>query len=160
MGRMAENLVGQYFGELKVIRRAEDTKSRHPRWVCRCNCGRKCIVEGRNLKSGKTKSCGCMARGVKQNGSMNYDEMTTPSDSRSRLLHDESDPYQNLANAIVCVAADDYRNSLKKKNKKLKKELEEFFHSSWYKALTKLDGDTLLGLLRLDHRGELAAVSL
>ncbi len=91
---------------------------------------------------------------------MNYKEMTTPSESRVRLTYDRSDPYQSLANAIVCVAADDYRDSLKNKNKKLKKELEEFFHSSWYKALTKINGDTLLDLLRLDHRGELSTVSL
>jgi len=71
-----------------------------------------------------------------------------------------SDPYQNLANAIVAVAADDYRNALKDNNKKQIASLEKFFHSSWYKMLTNLNPDSLLDMLRREHSGELTAVHL
>ncbi len=40
-------------------------------------------------------------------GLMQRDAMQAPSVSLTRLRNDEEDPYQNLANAIVCVAADD-----------------------------------------------------
>ncbi len=31
-------------------------------WLCRCDCGVERIVAGNNLKSGNTKSCGCLNR--------------------------------------------------------------------------------------------------
>lgn len=32
------------------------------RWLCECECGNYVIVPGRNLREGKTKSCGCLRR--------------------------------------------------------------------------------------------------
>ncbi|GAB6905633.1 conserved hypothetical protein [Desulfosarcina cetonica] len=29
-------------------------------WLCRCRCGRLTVVNGANLTSGKTRSCGCL----------------------------------------------------------------------------------------------------
>lgn len=52
------NLVGERFGRLVVIDKAE-SKSRHTRWLCLCDCGNKCIVHGTSLKTGNTTSCGC-----------------------------------------------------------------------------------------------------
>jgi hypothetical protein len=34
-------------------------------WLCRCDCGGRVVVRGESLNSGNTTSCGCMARGVK-----------------------------------------------------------------------------------------------
>jgi len=63
------DLTGMEFGRLKVLERAEDYISpsgeRRPRWLCQCNCkGENSlkIVNGNNLKSGLTKSCGCLKR--------------------------------------------------------------------------------------------------
>ena len=33
-------------------------------WNCKCNCGKKTAVRGAHLKSGATKSCGCLRREV------------------------------------------------------------------------------------------------
>lgn len=52
------NLVGERFGRLVVIDKAE-SKSHHTRWLCLCDCGNKCIVHGTSLKTGNTTSCGC-----------------------------------------------------------------------------------------------------
>lgn len=57
-GPFAENLQGEVFGELTVLEKAEN-KSGRTRWKCRCSCGKETIVSARNLKCGKTKSCGC-----------------------------------------------------------------------------------------------------
>ena len=63
-----------------------------------------------------------------------------------------TDPYENLANAIVITAAKDYRDALRsltrnKNNnnaKRMKEEVERFFNSDWYSVLTDLDGAFLM----------------
>lgn len=56
----AEDLTGQKFNRLTVLRRDETSPTRHPKWICRCDCGKTCSVAGGNLKNGHTKSCGCL----------------------------------------------------------------------------------------------------
>ncbi|MCM1232413.1 MAG: hypothetical protein NC489_20010 [Ruminococcus flavefaciens] len=87
--------------------------------------------------------------------------MKAPSHSLNRLCSEarqHTDPYVNLANAIVSVAADDYRTALRENNAKLKESLEEFFFSSWYKTLTSVKPDILIKLLRDEFDGNLKAV--
>lgn len=63
-----------------------------------------------------------------------------------------TDPYENLANAIVITAAKDYRDALRsltrnKNNnnaKRMKEEVERFFNTDWYSVLTDLDGAFLM----------------
>lgn len=64
------SLVGQKYGKLTVLARHEcNTKSNKPLWVCKCECGNISIVDGSRLKSGNTKSCGClMLQVAKENG--------------------------------------------------------------------------------------------
>lgn len=50
---------GQRFGRLKVIE-FMGINSGHTKWQCRCDCGNTVIVSANNLKSGNTKSCGCL----------------------------------------------------------------------------------------------------
>lgn len=52
------DLTGQRFHRLTVLRRADDGK----RWLCICDCGNKTEVASAHLKSGITKSCGCLSR--------------------------------------------------------------------------------------------------
>lgn len=66
-----------------------------------------------------------------------------------------NDPYENLANAIITLAANDYRAALRtlERNPRYapalqeKAALERFFRSEWYKLLTSVDGETLLRML-------------
>ncbi len=53
------NLVGQCFGRLEVI----GAIPRKPRrmWLCRCTCGNVSEVNTGALRSGGTKSCGCVS---------------------------------------------------------------------------------------------------
>ena len=64
MGRKAENLTGQKFNKLTVIKRVENYISPkgqvHSQWLCECKCGNEIIVSSGGLKSGNTKSCGCL----------------------------------------------------------------------------------------------------
>lgn len=60
MGRKATDLTGQRFGRLVVVQRSGADKWGCPTWLCRCDCGKQTIVPGHNLRSGRTKSCGCL----------------------------------------------------------------------------------------------------
>ena len=65
LGYKLENLVGQKFGRLTVISRAENYRIPHgeelTQWLCECDCDKKRIaILARSLKSGQTKSCGCL----------------------------------------------------------------------------------------------------
>jgi hypothetical protein len=80
--------------------------------------------------------------------------------SISRRLHMNknkgSDPYENLANAIVAQAARDYLTALRRLKKNPENRtamdeamrLENFFHSGWYGVLTSVDPDYLIRKLR------------
>ena len=69
------------------------------------------------------------------------------------------DPYENLANAIVLSAVEDYRKALKKysrnpDSKSAKAEvdsLERFFRSQWYSILTSVEGEFLIRKLRAEY---------
>ena len=53
------NLIGQRFGKLVVLERAENDKFGKTRWLCQCDCGNQKIINGSSLKRGLTISCGC-----------------------------------------------------------------------------------------------------
>lgn len=57
-GPVAEDLSGCRYGTLLVMYRAETLNGR-TRWMCQCDCGNRKIIATRELKAGKTKSCGC-----------------------------------------------------------------------------------------------------
>ena len=65
--------------------------------------------------------------------------------------------YEDLANAVVLQAVEDYRNALKGKgydNKSPERiigELEKFFRSEYYEVLTKVNGEYLIEKLREEH---------
>lgn len=65
MGRLVDR-TGMRYGRLTVLYRAPaHMQYRSPSgqtkacWVCRCDCGNEVIVNGSNLESGRTTSCGC-----------------------------------------------------------------------------------------------------
>lgn len=56
-----ENLLGQKFERLLVIAESEPVgKNKRVAWLCQCDCGTQKIVKSEELKSGNTKSCGCL----------------------------------------------------------------------------------------------------
>lgn len=56
----AQDLTSKVFGQLTVMKRVGTNKNRKPLWQCRCKCGKETVVCTSDLKSGNTKSCGCM----------------------------------------------------------------------------------------------------
>ena len=54
------DLTNKRFGRFTVISRAGSDKWNNSFWLCRCDCGTEKKVTAGNLKSGNTKSCGCL----------------------------------------------------------------------------------------------------
>lgn len=51
------DISGERFGQLTAIR-YDHRGSYRSYWLCKCKCGKECIVSRQNLVSGKTQSCG------------------------------------------------------------------------------------------------------
>lgn len=57
------DLCGKRFGRLTVCAREHVTPKR-THWKCTCDCGGIAVVDGTRLKSGSTKSCGCLVKEI------------------------------------------------------------------------------------------------
>lgn len=53
---------GERYGMLTVLVRVEDGPRRQVRYLCRCDCGRQCVVRAGALRTGNQRSCGCLRR--------------------------------------------------------------------------------------------------
>ena len=62
------DLTGQRFGRLTVLHRDGSTSCRHAAWKCQCDCGEVRTICGKHLRSGNTKSCGCLNRELLSEG--------------------------------------------------------------------------------------------
>lgn len=52
-------MTGELFGRLTVISHSHKNKVKSY-WNCQCSCGKTTVVDTYSLKSGNTKSCGCL----------------------------------------------------------------------------------------------------
>jgi hypothetical protein len=59
---MKPALVGQKFNSLSVLEFV-GTKNKYHIYRCLCDCGEETVVRSSYLRSGHTKSCGCLTRG-------------------------------------------------------------------------------------------------
>lgn len=71
LGKFRKDMVGQKFGWLIVLdfeqvhKPTGKSKPQSAHWLCRCTaCGKLKVVEGRLLRKGKIKSCGCRGKCV------------------------------------------------------------------------------------------------
>lgn len=66
LDRMTNDLTGQTFGRLTVVRQGEGKISsggnKRTTWICTCSCDptKEIEINGNDLVTGKTKSCGCL----------------------------------------------------------------------------------------------------
>jgi len=60
MGKLID-MIGKKFNRLTIVSRAanEDTRAA---WNCICDCGNNITLNGKQIRSGHTKSCGCIRK--------------------------------------------------------------------------------------------------
>ena len=72
------DLAGQRFGRLHVRRYAGKNRHGQVLWECGCDCGLVAITPSRHLRTGKTKSCGCLAKQRLHEGRTTHQMSHTP----------------------------------------------------------------------------------
>ena len=58
------DLTGQRFGRLLVLHRVKNVRPARACWHCRCDCGNEINTLSWSLRSGETRSCGCLLREI------------------------------------------------------------------------------------------------
>jgi hypothetical protein len=119
MIKTKDDLVGQVFGRLIVLARADDhiqpSGQIKVMWRCQCSCQDKtiCKVSGYNLKGGHTRSCGCLTTESTQRLAQNNKENSMIHNAMKRIsqetLHNyyrhhtrsETATYFNITDAIL-----------------------------------------------------------
>lgn len=81
-----EDLTGEKFGRLEVMRLADNRRRGNKAWLCQCSCGNKINVITNELKSGHVISCGC-ARGSRLDlRGYKFGRLTVTRDTGKRLF--------------------------------------------------------------------------
>jgi hypothetical protein len=57
-----KNIAGQMFGRLSAVKPIGVTVKGSTLWECVCSCGNTATVQGELLRSGNTRSCGCLRK--------------------------------------------------------------------------------------------------
>ena len=93
------------YGKLTYIEdHIERTKSGHKIWKCLCDCGRTHLAAAKSIKSGSTKSCGCL-RGEPETGLSvrNLKEYRTWVDMKTRCFNVKSAAYKYYGERGITV---------------------------------------------------------
>ena len=57
---ISQDLIGKRFGKLTVVDFVRHPSKNKNFWMCKCDCGNTTYLDAYRLKSGHTKSCGCL----------------------------------------------------------------------------------------------------
>lgn len=106
MVKVKKDLTNYKFERLTVIKQVEDhidINSKHKsQWLCQCDCGNTVIVTGRNLKSGHTKSCGCLKIELTKTKNKKYNKYI--------IIDDIVYIYFNACEEYTCINLDKWEN--------------------------------------------------
>ena len=110
---LTPDMTGQRFGRLVALREVDNSayKSNASMWECRCDCGNVIVTQGSALRSGHTKSCGCLyielasERATKHG--MSHDRLyQTWADMKQRCSNPRCASYSNYGGRGVSYAED------------------------------------------------------
>jgi hypothetical protein len=111
---MHADLTGKKFGMLTVLRDSGIKVGGRIKWECLCDCGKRTVVSGKNLRSGHTRSCGCLHEAVlarkKTHGLTREAGKRNPtwavwSDMRQRCLNPRDGSYVNYGGRGITICA-------------------------------------------------------
>lgn len=94
-----KDITDEVFHLLKVLF-YYDTSHKAARWFCECACGRLKVVEGRDLRTGKVKSCGCLTFTHKMTGTRLH---RIWKDMKSRCKDETSHNYKSYKSKNITV---------------------------------------------------------
>ena len=85
--RRTIGLTGQRFTRLVVLSRSGSDHRGEARWECQCDCGRTITILGSSLRSGASKSCGCLTRSTFGETRVTHGMSATPEYSVWQQMH-------------------------------------------------------------------------
>jgi hypothetical protein len=108
--------IGARFGRLTILGESPQRSGSFVAWGCRCDCGMIVIVAGVNLRSGHTRSCGCLLadknRDLRSTHGLTdqIPEYKTWCAMRGRCLNPNNRHYPNYAGRgiTICPEWDDF----------------------------------------------------
>ena len=100
--------IGQRFGRLTVISRAENSNAGSARWNCVCDCGGETIAAGQDLRSGNTNSCGCLVKEINRNAHLIHGMNKTPTHKswagmRDRCINHNNHAYKDYGGRGITI---------------------------------------------------------
>lgn len=117
MGREKRIEPGERFCRLTVIKRVDNDKYQNAQYLCMCDCGKKTISLGSNLRSGHKRSCGCLQRDTasamfKTHGLSKTKIMKTYFSMRQRCYNKNSSAYHDYGGRgiVICEEWQDSKN--------------------------------------------------
>lgn len=90
------NLIGHKFGKLSVIDQRGKLNGKERLWVCQCSCGNLINALSYNLKSGSSRSCGCIRHESKNyHGMIGSKIYSAWKDMKRRCLNSKAVEFKN-----------------------------------------------------------------
>lgn len=108
MGKLID-LTGQRFGRLVVLERAGSDSSKNAMWRCQCDCGNITVVAGGHLRTGTSRSCGCLHRETftnKKHGGKHSRLYSIWRNMKKRYYNAEHISYKNYGGRGITVCAE------------------------------------------------------
>lgn len=103
--RAPTDMLGMTINRLSVIAYAGSVKGK-AKWTCVCDCGRLTTATGNQIRSGRTRSCGCLHREARPrltHGRTRSPEYVTWAMMRARCLNPNHADFKNYGGrGIVC----------------------------------------------------------
>lgn len=106
-----ENLIGERFGRLVVIKEVGRTKRMQRLWLCKCDCGNTKILTTGVLKNGAVKSCGCLRSEMISNKNYKHGMSETRiyktwKSMKYRCFNSNADEYERYGGRGITVCKD------------------------------------------------------
>ena len=122
MGRpLKQDLTGTRINMLHVLRRLDEVAGKRlmvgqALWVCKCDCGKTCVIPGNSLNNGRAKSCGCLRRAMLTAGMQRTHGMTGTPVYRiwcgmKNRCHNPNQPHYPRYGGRGIYVCDEWRNS-------------------------------------------------
>lgn len=114
-----KNMAGKKVGRLLVLKRIENTKDGKPQYLCKCDCGNYSKTNGKLLRNGHTRSCGCHGREARIKSLTKHSACKTPTyqswtSMRSRCQNPAYHAFSLYGGRgiVICKRWGDFRNFL------------------------------------------------
>lgn len=129
-------LTGQTFGRWTVLKR-DGIKNGGKAWICRCDCGTIAIIRGNSLRTGTSKSCGCLQRDIvskiaTKHGMHNSREMNSWKSMIQRCTNPNCTTYEDYGGRGISIC---------KRWKKFENFYEDMGERPLYHSLERIDNN-------------------